>query len=359
MATARAKRGPAPHKGTVLARVVANVLSGAEREGMPREALFEAAGLGVVDLADPDARAPLWAYVALWQLIAKRATDPGVGIRMGEVVTAARRWGLLGYAMYYSSTLGAALRRLARYGRLLVETVEFRLEEPSNQHVAVAECSPALGVGLPYAVSYSFAVLVGACREITRAEVVPAEVAFAHDPPGPTAEYHRFFRCPLRFGQPLSKVTFVKHDLDLPVPLGDETLAGYLSESAERVLQTLLTGSSTTERVRAAIWAGLSEGPPTLHHVASALHLPPRTLQRRLAAEGTTLHREIEHIRRQMAVATLQERTVPIEEVAFILGYAEPSTFYRSFKRWTGKTPRQYRAAGASPIRPPASSRPR
>jgi AraC-like DNA-binding protein len=43
--------------------------------------------------------------------------------------------------------------------------------------------------------------------------------------------------------------------------------------------------------------------------------------------------------------ATLRERTAPIDEVAFILGYSEPSTFYRSFKRWTGKTPRQYRAA--------------
>ncbi|HVO34223.1 MAG TPA: helix-turn-helix transcriptional regulator, partial [Gemmatimonadales bacterium] len=78
-------------------------------------------------------------------------------------------------------------------------------------------------------------------------------------------------------------------------------------------------------------------------HIASALRLPPRTLQRHLAGEGTNLHQEVEHIRKQMAIATLCERAIPIEEVAFLLGYEESSTFYRSFKRWTGKTPHQYR----------------
>jgi AraC-like DNA-binding protein len=49
-----------------------------------------------------------------------------------------------------------------------------------------------------------------------------------------------------------------------------------------------------------------------------------------------------------MAIATLRERTISIEEVAFILGYTEASTFYRSFRRWTGKTPRQYRGGAAN-----------
>ena len=143
-------------------------------------------------------------------------------------------------------------------------------------------------------------------------------------------------------------MVFATRDLDLPVPGGDETLAGYLSESAERALRKLFAGTSIKERVRSAIWAELSEGPPTLRRTASVLHLPPRTLQRHLAAEGTTLRREIERIREHMAIATLRERTVPIEEVAFILGYTEASTFYRSFRRWTGKTPRQYRRGAAS-----------
>ena len=73
--------------------------------------------------------------------------------------------------------------------------------------------------------------------------------------------------------------------------------------------------------------------------------MPPRTLQRRLAEEGTSLHREVEEIRKGMAMALIKDRTVSIDEVAFLLGYPEPSTLFRSFKRWTGTTPRLHRSA--------------
>ena len=344
MPRTRAARDGAPGKGTVLARVIANILSGATQQGIPRDALLEAAGLRGVDFSDPDARVPSWIYVALWQLIARHSADPGIGIRMGSAVEP-RQWGLLGYAMAYSSTLGAGLRRLVRYGRMLNEAYPFGLEGPSGQHVAIVQSPPEPGIGHPYAVNYRCAILLGASRRITRADVVPVEVAFAYEQPASTLDYHRFFRCPLRFGQPLSKITFAQRDVDLPIPGGDETLAGYLSENAEGVLRTLCSGGTMRERVRTAIWAALSDGPPKLGRVASVLQVPPRTLQRHLAAEGTSVHQEVEYIRRHMAVAALRERAVPIEEVAFILGYTEPSTFYRSFRRWTGRTPRQYRAS--------------
>jgi AraC-like DNA-binding protein len=77
------------------------------------------------------------------------------------------------------------------------------------------------------------------------------------------------------------------------------------------------------------------------------VHLPPRTLQRRLAAEDTSLHGEIDRIRKTMALAVLRDRSISIDDVAFLLGYSEPSTFFRSFKRWTGTTPRRFRNAAA------------
>ena len=94
----------------------------------------------------------------------------------------------------------------------------------------------------------------------------------------------------------------------------------------------------------------MSEGRPTLSRIAADLALPERTLQRRLAAEGTSLHQEIEEVRKRMAMATLRDERMSVEEVAFLLGYAETSTFFRSFRRWTGTTPHQYRRAGFAPL---------
>jgi len=340
------RRSVPPHSSTetVLARVITHMLGHAEKEGMSREVLLEAAGLGGLNLTHPDVRVPLSAQVALWQLIAKAASDPGYGIRAGATLRV-RDMGLLGYAMYYSATLGAALRRLVRYSRIVIDVMRTDFEKLDPQYVAITLSHPALGAGLPLAEDTELSTIVGSCREVTGVDVAPFEVVFTHHQPASTEEHRRFFRCPLRFGQPVSRIVFLERDLALPIARGDETLAGYLDDDAENVLRTLVTGTSVRERTRSAIWALLSEGRPTLRQIASALQLPPRTLQRRLAQEGTSLHAEIEHIRKTMATASLRNHTRPIEDVAFVLGYTEPSTFYRSFKRWTGKTPRQYRTA--------------
>jgi AraC-like DNA-binding protein len=328
---------------TLQARVVARMLNAAAEQGLSRDALIEAAGLRGVDLSDGDSRVSTSTQVALWQLLAKGVSDPGFGVRMGASANL-REAGLLGYVMRYSATLEAALGRFVRYGHVLNDAVESTLERPDPQHVAISQTHPELGIGLPLAIDYRLAALLTVCRQITAVEIVPVEVCFAYEMRTSTIEHARFFRCPLRFGQHTSKLVFAERDMHLPVRQGDETLAVYLSDYAEQVLRSLVSGHSMSERVRSAIWNTLSDGRPTLPRIAAELQMPPRTLQRRLAEEGTSLHREVEEIRKGMAMALLRDRAVSIDEVAFLLGYPEPSTLFRSFKRWMGMTPQQYRS---------------
>ena len=70
-----------------------------------------------------------------------------------------------------------------------------------------------------------------------------------------------------------------------------------------------------------------------------------RTLQRRLHAEGTRFHDLLEEARRTIACSDLSNRNLAAYEVSFLLGCVELSTFFRAFKRWTGKTPQEYRAS--------------
>jgi len=91
----------------------------------------------------------------------------------------------------------------------------------------------------------------------------------------------------------------------------------------------------------------LADGKPTLSRIASEMNMTARTLQRRLADEGTSLQNEVEEIRRAMATAMLRDPANSTDEVAYLLGYAEPSTLFRSFRRWTGMTPQEYRKTAA------------
>lgn len=335
--------------GTVSVRAVAMVIDIGVAAGISRTVLQKAADATDADLRDPDGRLPVAAAIALWQALAKHIPDPGFGVAAGAALRL-RQLGLLGYVACFSPTLRDALRRITRYGRLVTEEVEFRLRESRPEGtLAVKRLAPGDDQSLSQ--DYVVAAALQVSRELTGVEIVPIGVRFTYRQPSSIMAHRRHFRCPLRFGQGGTAITFRVRDLGLPVVRADATLAGYLSEYADIVLATLTRGESVRHAVRAAIWSVLADGKPSLDRVASALRLSPRTLQRRLAEEATSLHRETEEIRKTMAMALVRERAYSIDDVAFLLGYSEPSAFFRSFRRWTGTTPRQFRAASPYPSR--------
>jgi AraC-like DNA-binding protein len=95
--------------------------------------------------------------------------------------------------------------------------------------------------------------------------------------------------------------------------------------------------------VRHRISEKLALGAPAIADIAGALHMSPRTLQRRLADEGTSLNAIIDAVREEIARAKVLDRSLPLGEIAYLCGYSELSAFLRAFKRWTGKSPSDMR----------------
>ena len=331
---------------TVLVRVITQLLERDEALGLDREGLVRLAGLSEIDTKDPDARVPVSKVIALWHLFALQAPDPAFGIRIGASVDV-RKLGLVGYAMYYSSTLEQAMSRLVRFGRVVNEAARLTLDVGAA-HVTLSAGDPYdLGAGLRYALDARMALAVSIARAITGRDIVPVKVTFPIGPPKTLIPYEQFFRCPIEFHQPSCTVVLRNKDVGLPVVRADADLVGYLDHHAEGVLRGLVGSGSVTERVRAAVWTDLSHGPPTLTGVASSLGMSQRTLQRQLAGEGTSFSELVDTIRQEMAKACLGDQSISIDEIAFLLGYADTASFRRSFKRWTGDTPRAYRRSVA------------
>jgi YesN/AraC family two-component response regulator len=112
-------------------------------------------------------------------------------------------------------------------------------------------------------------------------------------------------------------------------------------------LQSPVPVETTADIVRGVLAGELTEGEPTLEHLSKRLHMSARTLHRRLAAEGTTFRSVVTKLRMELADRALREPHLPIGEIAFRLGFSEPSAFHRAFKRWTGWQPLAYRRAHA------------
>jgi AraC-like DNA-binding protein len=88
----------------------------------------------------------------------------------------------------------------------------------------------------------------------------------------------------------------------------------------------------------------MNESPPDIERIARRLAMTPRTLQRRLRQEETSFAAVLEELRRDMAPSLLREGRMSVSEVAFLLGYEDPSSFQRAFRRWFGVSPRAFRA---------------
>jgi AraC-like DNA-binding protein len=180
-------------------------------------------------------------------------------------------------------------------------------------------------------------------RNIAGQQIVPREVAFPFPRPADTEAYRSCFRAPLHFDRPQGALLLSRGDLDLPVTTGDPTLRGYLEQLADQALGSIIAPSSFADRVRQVLWTRLSAGRPSLEQMSAKLGLSVRTVQRRLHQEGTSFADLLEEFRREMASHLLRDPSLAAYEIAFLLGYSDPSTFFRAFRRWYGVSPQEFR----------------
>jgi AraC-like DNA-binding protein len=169
----------------------------------------------------------------------------------------------------------------------------------------------------------------------------PSEVTLAHVRPRHTGPYRAFFRAPLRFDAPYSALVFPAGDLDRPIAGSDPDERNRLSKLVAELEAT--RPSTTRERALEAISRMMMAMPPSGDRVAQAVGIGRRRLRERLAAEGTSVKQLLEEVRCELARQLLDESHMPIGDIASALHYSKPGAFSRAFKRWTGRTPRQWR----------------
>jgi AraC-like DNA-binding protein len=326
-----------------LARLALMTLDRMARSAIARTELLRAAKLVEAQLSDPDARIPLSALARLWQAAAAHATDPVFGLRLGADVTV-REFGLVGYTMAFSRTVGAALTRLARYDRIVSDALVVHLDETDEATWVRVDAHRAMHALRP-AADARLAGLLSVCREIAATPIAPLAVQLPYRRPADVQDYEKFFRAPLEFGAPATAILLGKNDLLRPVTAGDEALSGYLDRLAEQVLSSLGAERTIHDRVRRVLWSELSDGVLDLDRVARLLGMSARTLQRRLRREGTTFAAVLARLRKDMAGPLLRDGQLAVSEVAFLLGYEDPSSFQRAFRRWSGCSPRAFRSA--------------
>ncbi len=268
------------------------------------------------------------------------------GIRIGDAMAISEHF-LLGYVLANSSTLGQAYESWVRYRRLGFEGIPYELTYRGNE-VEIGCVYPEAAVhALPGLLEGYLAYVLAKGRHITQECWNPTQV-FLQGEETDASLYQSFFGAPVRNGADRTAIIFSDSLLELPVVHADPKLRSYLEGVAEQVLRGLPEVETFVDEVRSEIMYALQHGQPTLEGVADKLHMSPRTVQRKLEKESQSFGALLDEVRRGAALEYLRNRHVAITEAAYLLGFSEPSTFYRAFKRWTGSTPADYRRSQLS-----------
>jgi AraC-like DNA-binding protein len=272
----------------------------------------------------------------------KRIDDPAFGLRAGCVLRP-ERYGISGLTAMASATFGAALQRKARYNRL-VWGDSYRISQDTHEFTVFTQ---APDESKPWGYSKAdmeFASLVTFGRRFAAADIVPLKVGLRRPQPSFKLLYDEIFRCPISFGQGENSLSFSQVDAKRPLISADHRAVEWLEFGAKAALEQM-DDSGVTARVRAQFERMLQGDEPTLAGVASELCMSERTLQRRLSAEGQTFSRLLDEVRRDVAQRSLAAGKRNVIELAYLLGFEDSNSFYRSFRRWTGTTPESFRKA--------------
>ncbi len=159
--------------------------------------------------------------------------------------------------------------------------------------------------------------------------------------------YQKQFRSEVRFDQHDNALVFAASYLDQPLVQTEETLRSFLKSAPYQLIAMVNDDASLTSQVEALIGKDFSRPLPSAEEIASRLNLSVSTLRRRLLEEETSYQTIKDECRKRAALHYMASPQLSINDVAELMGFDDPSAFFRSFKRWTGMTPGEYRRSDA------------
>jgi AraC-like DNA-binding protein len=319
----------------------------AATRGVAAEELLVAAGVPAGLLSVPDQLVPGRYAERLWSEAVARTQDPDLGLHLGSAAHLSSL-GLVAPVLLHCTNLRGALRKLGDYSRLLLSAISMEIERPRAGICAVRF---PLSPGESYVrraprqpMECTLAAVTILSRQLLARPLQLVGAEFRHPAPIRTETHRRLLGCPVKFGRRFDRLLFSAEALDWPILLADPAVFAVHEGRAKQALQQANPGREVSEAARQALGRMLRGETPAIEAVAQALGMSARSLQRSLQEEGSSFRALLDDVRKELALTHLANPDVSIAQVALLLGFSEPRAFHRSFKRWTGTTPRGLKA---------------
>jgi AraC-like DNA-binding protein len=283
------------------------------------------------------------AYLSLFSWASRCLNRPQLGLDISRKLQPSSL-GLYGYLMDYSPTVGALFEQLVHYQPIFMRGMGYTKLVSGGQVELEWTINRPACEGVRLDVEFTMSALVRLLRIKVGDAATPLRATFKHAASACMEDYHEAFGCECNFGQQQNSMLFAESMMQTPLAGADPQLLDILKVQADTLLQAWQQQTRFLERVRELIARTFDQPDGGVTLVAQQLNLSPRTLNRRLAKEGSSYQRLREEVVVHMAKRALSESQTPIALIAGELGFSESSAFIRAFRRAVGVTPRNYRA---------------
>jgi AraC-like DNA-binding protein len=254
---------------------------------------------------------------------------------------------MYGFAILSSANFRQTADFAVKYSQLAapVTEISFREEGKFGIWQIVPESHRLIDAALyRFIVELEVGTAISLHRDVMEPSFAPIELHFTFERPDSAKKGKQIFGCPALYGQPKNKIVFDAKWLNEKPRLGNAITFAQALQLCNTLLQQLRLSGGESGKVRKIYLASMGR-PITFDTIAKRLNTSTRTLRRRLRQEGTSFRHLIDELNSQVAIKYVRETGLTVEEIAFAMGYGDAAAFRRTFRRWTGRAPHEFRRA--------------
>ncbi len=326
---------------TVHIDLIKSLCSGAESKGLSTNELFQQLGVSTELLNQPKARFPAMKMAELTSLIKQKLQDESLGFLKHGLKPGSHEYSCR--CSINSRNVREAYQHTFKLFDIATDDIKFFiLESGDSAEFQIHYSSPENLDGIIF-VSLTVLAIYRWINWLSGEKILLRKINWAFPQPSYYDEYHAMFGCEHIFDQQITSMVFDRCALDLPVIQMPNNLEQLIPKFPEDMISRLKLNNRISSQVQRMLQTGQEIDSLKLTEVANRLHTTVGTLRRRLKEEGNSFVEIKEDVRRNSASFWLTNTDTAINSIALRLGFSEPSAFNRAFKKWTGKTPGEYR----------------
>ena len=282
-------------------------------------------------------RVSIGQYVELLNLGCRLLNQSLFGFELGKSIQT-RDYGVLGYLVESCENLEQAIQALLKFDSLVADIGSTKLGY--GQELVYLDWFP-LSLDCKQMVLRNTTAWVSTVRKILGEDLNPTLVSFTFSlTEQEVVQLQHWFNCEVAHNAKNNRISFSKSLLSIPFTSENKAMFNALKQVSESELNKPHNKNNLVDQVKLLLAAKLTLQPSEQTHIAAALYMSTRTLQRKLKQQGIQFQTLLDEERKARLSFLLMHYT--IAETAFELGYKEQSSFTHAFKKWHGTTPLTY-----------------